>query len=116
MEATDVPGVPGEYDAGINQGLGVPSAFYHFAFEAGNESALEQKRDELRTKGVDVSDVVDHNWAKSIYFKDPNGLSLEYCCLVREFTPDDATMQDRFKVSIRAMEDMVNGLKSPVKH
>ena len=63
MEARDVPGVPREYDAGINSGLGVPGGFYHFAFEAGNEAALAQKRDELRSKGVEVSDVVDHNWA-----------------------------------------------------
>ena len=44
MEARDVPGVPADYDAGINRGLGVPSAFYHFAFETGSEAALEDKR------------------------------------------------------------------------
>jgi glyoxylase I family protein len=103
MEPRGVPGVPVEYDAGINRGLGVPAAFYHFAFEAGSEAGLEAKRKELASKGVEVTDVVDHNWAKSIYFKDPNGVSLEYCCLVREFVEDDATMQDRFEVSIKAL-------------
>ena len=39
MEANGVDGIPAEYDAGINRGLGVPSAFYHFAFEAGNEAS-----------------------------------------------------------------------------
>src|SRR6266849_2611630 len=63
MEAREVPGVPAEYDAGINRGLGVPSAFYHFAFEAGTEAGLAQKREELIAKGVKVSDIVDHNWA-----------------------------------------------------
>ena len=52
MEAREVPGVPAEYDAGINRGLGVPSAFYHFAFEAGTEAGLEAKRAELLNKGV----------------------------------------------------------------
>ena len=103
MEPRGVPGVPVEYDAGINRGLGVPAAFYHFAFEAGSESGLEEKRRELIGKGVQVTDVVDHAWAKSIYFKDPNGLSLEYCCLSRNFTEDDAKMQDRFTISIKAM-------------
>jgi catechol 2,3-dioxygenase-like lactoylglutathione lyase family enzyme len=116
MEARDVPGVPREYDAGINKGLGVPSPFYHFAFEAGSEAALEQKCEELRSKGVKVSDVVDHNWAKSIYFEDPNGLSLEYCCLVREFTADDAHMQDRFTLPLKALTDPINTLASPDKH
>jgi catechol 2,3-dioxygenase-like lactoylglutathione lyase family enzyme len=103
MESRGVPGVPVEYDAGINRGLGVPAAFYHFAFEAGSEAGLEAKRQELAAKGVQVTDIVDHNWAKSIYFKDPNGISLEYCCLVREFVEDDAKMQDRFEISVKAL-------------
>jgi catechol 2,3-dioxygenase-like lactoylglutathione lyase family enzyme len=103
MEANGVDGIPAEYDAGINRGLGVPSAFYHFAFEAGSEAALEQKRQELIAKGVKVSDVVDHDWAKSIYFKDPNGMQLEYCCITREFSDNDAVMQDRFSLSVNAL-------------
>src|SRR5262249_61584548 len=82
----------------------LPAAFYHFAFEAGSESALADKRDELRAKGVEVTDIVNHGFAKSIYFKDPNGLSLEYCCLTRNLTRDDATMQERFTVSRAALE------------
>jgi len=104
MEARGVNGVPTEYDTSISRGLGVPDAFYHFAFEAGSEAGLAQKRDELRSKGVDVTDIVDHTWAKSIYFKDPNGIALEYCCLTREFNADDAKMQDRFALpSARAL-------------
>jgi catechol 2,3-dioxygenase-like lactoylglutathione lyase family enzyme len=104
MEPRGVSGVPAKFDAGINRGLGVPAAFYHFAFEAGSEAALADKRDELRAKGVEVSDIVDHSWAKSIYFKDPNGLSLEYCCMVRNLTENDAAMQERFSVSRSALE------------
>jgi catechol 2,3-dioxygenase-like lactoylglutathione lyase family enzyme len=40
MEPHGVSGVPIEYDAGINRGLGVPASFYHVAFEAGSEAAL----------------------------------------------------------------------------
>src|SRR6202047_4351090 len=109
MEAREVPGVPAEYDAGINRGLGVPSAFYHFAFEAGSEAALEDKRHELLARGVDVTDVVDHDWAKSIYFKDPNGIQLEFCCFTRNLNADDARMQDRAEISVRRL-----GLEDPV--
>jgi catechol 2,3-dioxygenase-like lactoylglutathione lyase family enzyme len=104
MEPRGVPNVPIEYDAGINRGLGVPASFYHFAFEAGSEAALADKRDELRAKGIEVTDIVDHEWSKSIYFKDPNGLSLEYCCVLRNFTEADATMQERITVSRAALE------------
>jgi catechol 2,3-dioxygenase-like lactoylglutathione lyase family enzyme len=103
MEARAVAGVPAQYDAGITRGLGVPSVFYHFAFEAGSEEGLASKRRELLAKGIDVTDVVDHDWAKSIYFKDPNGLQLEYCCYTRALNADDARMQDRFEISARRL-------------
>ena len=103
MEAGGVPGIPADYDAGINRGLGVPSAFYHFAFEAGSEAALLEKRDELRARGVEVTDVVDHDWAKSIYFKDPNGIQLEFCFYTRNLNDDDARMQYRAEISTRRL-------------
>ena len=113
MEPRDVPEVPAEFDAGINRGLGVPAAFYHFAFEAGSEAGLEEKRDLLRANGVEVTDIVDHGWSKSIYFKDPNGLSLEYCCVVRNLTKNDAIMQERFTVR-RAALDLGNATSAEV--
>jgi len=62
------------------------------------------RSDELRAKGVETTDIVDHGWAQSIYFKDPNGLSLEYCCVTRNLTEDDATMQERFTIPRGALE------------
>jgi catechol 2,3-dioxygenase-like lactoylglutathione lyase family enzyme len=107
LEPQGVPDLPAEFDASINGGLGVPAGFYHFAFEAGSAAALADKRDELRAKGVEVTDVVDHGWARSIYFRDPNGMTLEYCCMMRNFTVDDATMQERFTVPRAALDPMV---------
>ena len=111
MEARGVPGIPAEYDAGINRGLGVPSAFYHFAFEAGTEAALEEKRRELISKGIEVTEIVDHDWANSIYFKDPNGMQLEFCTYTRNLRDEDAQMRVRFDMSIKSMGvDDVSGL------
>src|SRR5262249_33472083 len=104
LEPNGVPDIPAKYDAGINRGLGLPAGFYHFAFEAGSAAALAQKRDELRGKGVETGDIVDHGWARSIYFKDPNCISLEYCCMVRNLTEDGAKMQDRFTIPRSALE------------
>jgi catechol 2,3-dioxygenase-like lactoylglutathione lyase family enzyme len=102
MEPRGVKGIPADYDAGINRGLGVPDGFYHFAFEAGSEAELEKRRTELLEKGVKVSDIVDHEgWCKSIYFKDPNNIQLEYCCLTRDLTPEDAELQVRTEISRR---------------
>ena len=101
MEARGVPGVPERYDAGIARGLGVPSVFYHFAFEVQSLEALEAKRAALIAKGVKVTPVVDHEWMKSIYFKDPNGLMLEFAWASRELGEDDAIMQVRERISLR---------------
>jgi catechol-2,3-dioxygenase len=103
MEARGVPGIPAEYDVGINRGLGLPSAFYHFAFEAGSEAALQQKRKELIDHGVKVTRVVDHDWAKSIYFKDPNGIQLEFCCYTRDLDEEDAKLKVRIKASVKQL-------------
>ena len=97
----NIPGMPEDFDTGINRGLGIPGVFYHFAFEAGNLQELNTKREELIGKGVKVTDIVDHEWAMSIYFEDPNGISLEYCFLTRDIgTLDDVTFQERFERSI----------------
>ena len=104
LEPHGVPDVPAKYDADINRGLGVPAASYHFTFESGSPAGLAEKRDELRAKGVETTEIVDHGWAQSIYFKDPNGLSLEYCCSVRNLTEDDATMRERFTIPRGALE------------
>ena len=92
--------MPVEFDASLNRPLGMPEGVYHFAFEAGDEATLEAKRAELIAKGVKVTPVVDHEWARSIYFKDPNGLILEYSYVTREFTADDGVLQPRFEMSL----------------
>src|SRR5207249_4705597 len=110
MEITGAPTVPKEFDASINKALGLPTIAFHYAFEAGNLASLEEKRSELVAKGVKVSPVVDHDWAKSIYFKDPNGIQLEFCAITRSFNADDAVMQKRFEASLKGlnMEDDVD--------
>jgi catechol 2,3-dioxygenase-like lactoylglutathione lyase family enzyme len=101
MEPRDIRGLPREYEAGINRGLGVPDAFYHFAFEVDSVEALEAKRAELIAKGIAVTPVVDHEWMRSIYFKDPNGLMLEFAVQTRSLGADDRVMQVRERVSLK---------------
>ena len=50
MAPENVPTID-DYDAGINNALGVPGGFYHFAFEAGSVENLEAKREELLGQG-----------------------------------------------------------------
>jgi catechol 2,3-dioxygenase-like lactoylglutathione lyase family enzyme len=113
MEARDVGGVPAHYEAGINEGLGVPISFYHFAFEAGCPATLAARRDTLRGHGVEVTDIVDHDWAQSIYFRDPNGMSLEYACIVRDPAESGAAKRE-FTIPRAALElDRTGGKALP---
>jgi len=89
MECNDVPGIASEFDPGINRGLGISGGVIHFAFAAQNEEDLAAKQRELREKNVEVTDVVDHGWCKSIYFRDPNDLQLEFCVVTKELDVDD---------------------------
>ena len=89
MELNDVKGVAADFDAGINRGLGSGSGVYHFAFKVESPSDLAKKRDELEAKGVAVRGIVDHGWCQSIYFRDPNFLQLEFCCLSGELSQEN---------------------------
>ena len=84
MECNDVQGVAEDFDAGINRGLGIKGGVMHFAFAASDTQDLRAKQSNLRERGVQVSDVVDHGWCESIYFHDPNGLQLEYCVVTAQ--------------------------------
>lgn len=90
-----VPGIPAEFKTDINSAQNLPPAFYHFAFDCASVEELEAKREALLKHGIDVTPVVDHEWCRSIYFKDPNGLLLEYCATVRELNDDDKILKHR---------------------
>ena len=86
MEANEIEGVAPDFDTGINRGLGTGSGMYHFAFKVADPSELAKKRDELVDKGLKVRGIVDHGWCQSIYFRDPNFLQLEFCCVTANLT------------------------------
>ena len=54
-----------------------PDWVQHFAIETDSVADVSAMRDRLREHGVETTDVVDHEFLKSIYFFDPNGLRLE---------------------------------------
>lgn len=121
MSPERVPGLPEEFATDINSPQGLPSAFYHFAMWLDSVEELEAKRKDLAAKGVDVTAVVDHEWCRSIYFKDPNGLQLEYCVTTRKFNEDDKVMRHHDQpglmvddpAELRKVQQMLMGRERP---
>jgi catechol 2,3-dioxygenase-like lactoylglutathione lyase family enzyme len=51
--------------------------FDHLSFNLPDEHALEALQRRLKEHGCEVTEVVDHEIMRSIYFTDPNGIALE---------------------------------------
>jgi catechol 2,3-dioxygenase-like lactoylglutathione lyase family enzyme len=52
----------------------------HFAMRVADYAALDGWKRRLEAKGVAVEGPIDHGMIRSIYFHDPNGYRLEFCC------------------------------------
>ena len=63
-----------------------PAQFDHLSFDLPDEQALLDLQARLRAADVEVTDVVDHDFIRSVYFTDPNGIALEASYWVRDPT------------------------------
>jgi catechol 2,3-dioxygenase-like lactoylglutathione lyase family enzyme len=78
----------GEWSADISRGQGLPDGVNHLAFSADGMEDLARRRERWLSHGQDVMEI-DHDWCFSVYTKDPNGILVEFCTLVRDFTAQD---------------------------
>ena len=81
------PGVelPPRKDAGI------PASgrqFDHLSISMDSEESLLELQRRAREAGVPASDVVDHGVSHSIYFEDPNGITLEFAVWTRDIAKE----------------------------
>jgi catechol 2,3-dioxygenase-like lactoylglutathione lyase family enzyme len=71
----------GQHLATYSKPAGVPyenaPQFDHLSMQLPDEDALLRLRDRLKSHGCEVTDVVDHQILRSIYFSDNNGIALE---------------------------------------
>jgi catechol 2,3-dioxygenase-like lactoylglutathione lyase family enzyme len=100
MECKGIDGIPTDFDTGINGPLGLPAGLYHFAFKVNSVEALDEKAAEITRRGIEVSKVVDHGYARSIFFRDPNNLQVELCCMTRRFNADDLHQVQQVEVAV----------------
>lgn len=68
--------------------------FDHLSLQVDDEEALLALRDRLHRCGIECTDVVDHQFLRSIYFTDPNGIALEASWWVRDPTTGEVDYSD----------------------
>lgn len=68
--------------------------FDHVSFNLPDEHALHELAARLRSHGCEVTEVVDHEIIRSLYFTDPNGIALEASWWVTDPTGRDADHDD----------------------
>ena len=56
----------------------------HIAFEVGDMEELLRAKGALEAEGIEVVGPLDHDFVKSIYFFDPNGIRMEFTIKVPE--------------------------------
>lgn len=101
MEPQGIRGIPTDFDTGINAGLGVPKGVYHLAFKVRSMAELLSRRQILQTQQINVSDVVDHGYAKSFFFHDPNNIELEFYFQSRPFDETDLNQSAEVSMVLR---------------
>ena len=87
-----IEGVTAPANPGRSSAIGT---MHHLAINVANEAALEAVRDRVRGEGVVCSDVIDHGFCRSIYFKGPDEEQLEVSRFTRGLGAeemDDATI------------------------
>ena len=98
---------PGISSAAVMPGSGdIASAhgsMNHLAFDVPADK-FDSYVDKLRAKGIEVSPVLNHDdsertvtdelhdgvFVRSVYFRDPDGILLEFACWTKAFGPEDA--------------------------
>ncbi|MGI8792847.1 MAG: VOC family protein [Acidimicrobiales bacterium] len=83
----------------FNAPAGIPdrlrkAQFDHLSFNLADEAGLEALRARLKEAGCEVTDVVDHDFVRSIYFNDPHGIALEASYWVVDATARDVDFGD----------------------
>ena len=74
----------------FREGLVGPGMTHHFALEVASDEAQLEWRERLQAAGLSVTPVLDRQYFKSIYFRDPDGHTVEIATSGPGFTRDEA--------------------------
>ena len=77
----------------LRKDAGVPASgrqFDHVTIAVDSEKELLEIQERVRAAGITAGDIVDHGFARVIFFEDPNGISLAFAVLTRDLETEPA--------------------------
>jgi glyoxalase family protein len=83
-----------EVVGGVNdRGMQAGGTVHHVAFSAPDLATMELWQEELREQGVPVTEVMDRQYFKSIYFREPGGVLFEIATDDPGFATDEPLIE-----------------------
>jgi catechol 2,3-dioxygenase-like lactoylglutathione lyase family enzyme len=86
-ELHDVPGME-SMETNLSKAAGLPDQINHIAFDVADMDDLVRRKQQWLDAGLQVLEI-DHNWCYSIYTRDPNDNTVEFCVTTDQFTTQD---------------------------
>jgi catechol 2,3-dioxygenase-like lactoylglutathione lyase family enzyme len=100
---------------GLGEITSAVSTMNHLAFHVPPEK-FDEYREKLKAKGIRVGPVLNHDesewqasptvhpgvYVRSFYFQDPDGITLEFACWIKDFDPAEAKVAPRTSADRRA--------------
>ena len=71
-------GEPEDMKTDISTGMGLPLWVNHLAFRA-DAARVAEVKEKMTEAGIEPVMDLDHGWCHSVYYKDPNGIMIEFC-------------------------------------
>lgn len=76
-----------------DRGFQAGGTVHHVAFSAPNLATMETWQQELRERGVSVTEIMDRQYFKSIYFREPGGVLFEIATDEPGFATDEPLLE-----------------------
>lgn len=89
--------ISSDHGTAISTGLGLPEWVNHIAFDSPDVEDFARRTRRWQEHGIDVVEL-DHEWCRSIYASDPNGVLVEFCVTTRAFTEAETADAERLLV------------------
>lgn len=95
----------GRFRTDISTAMGLPVWVNHLAFTAPSDASYKEMMARWLAHGMTVTEV-DHDFCRSIYTMDPNGILVEFCQTLRPFTAEEMADAERLLLDPRPALDV----------